>query len=104
SPTQQSVRLALLSDGYCASRYSGFTGSMACAGHLAENEVTGGLSACQGDSGGAYYANTNTGPVLAGVVSFGIGCARPNEPDYMADVVALSDWILACAAELSSSD
>lgn len=57
---------------------------MMCAGILA-----GGRDACQGDSGGGLICNG----VVAGVVSFGIGCGRPNLPGVYADVSFYNAWI-----------
>ncbi|XP_035431511.2 trypsin Blo t 3 [Spodoptera frugiperda] len=49
----------------------GITTRMFCAGF-----TEGGRDTCQGDSGGPAV----TGSLLAGVTSFGFGCARPNSP------------------------
>lgn len=69
--------------------------SAAYAGALPPNTVCagvygGGIDACQGDSGGPLLCNG----VLAGVVSAGFECARPNFPGIYSDVFALRSWIL----------
>jgi len=66
--------------------------NMMCAG-----DPNGGVDACQGDSGGPLY--TLRGPVgqkrwyLTGVVSWGYGCAAPQNPGVYADVYQLRSWI-----------
>ncbi|KAF9405173.1 hypothetical protein HW555_013973, partial [Spodoptera exigua] len=55
----------------CNEILGGITTRMICAGF-----TEGGRDTCQGDSGGPAV----TGNSLAGVTSFGYGCARPNSP------------------------
>lgn len=49
--------------------------------------TTGGKDTCQGDSGGGLYfkdtVNNTAKFVVAGVVSYGNGCARVNQPGYL---------------------
>jgi trypsin len=71
----------MTSDAYCAGRYPGLINPavMVCAGFPA-----GGTDACQGDSGGPLTVPAAGGEGglirLAGVVSFGNGCAEANFP------------------------
>ena len=57
-----------------------------CAGN-------GGTDACQGDSGGPLVLRTASGPVQVGVVSWGLGCARPENPGVYMRVSAYAGWI-----------
>ncbi|XP_063293289.1 suppressor of tumorigenicity 14 protein [Pelobates fuscus] len=65
------------------------TERMICAGF-----VSGGIDACQGDSGGPLSSlESNNKMYLAGVVSWGDGCARRNKPGAYTNVTAMRDWI-----------
>lgn len=63
--------------------------SMICAGY-----PQGGKDACQGDSGGPFFTMTESNePVLVGVVSWGIGCAREELPGVYSRVSNNLDFI-----------
>jgi len=85
------VSKPILSNAKCSQAYgSAFIAStMMCSGIY---EV-GGKDACQGDSGGPLVVMRNNAWTLAGVVSWGYGCAEPNYPGIYADVFQLRSWL-----------
>ena len=90
SDTLQEITVPLVSNAECNDPYGGdITQQMMCAG-LPE----GGKDACQGDSGGPLVFKHTTGQwTLAGVVSWGYGCAREGIPGVYARVGEFTDWI-----------
>jgi len=64
--------------------------SMFCAGF-----DNGGKDSCQGDSGGPlyYWDDQKNEYIQAGVVSWGIGCARKGLPGMYGDVSKVRSWI-----------
>lgn len=87
----QKVTVPLVSQEICNKSYAGkISNNMICAGL-----PQGGKDSCQGDSGGPLVAfdNTLNEYVLAGVVSWGEGCARANRYGVYSKVNAVTEWI-----------
>ncbi|GLH14754.1 Lectizyme, partial [Gryllus bimaculatus] len=90
----QTVEVPLLSFEECWAAVGGepLADTNVCSGPL-----TGGTSACSGDSGGPLAQN---GEVI-GIVSWGyIPCGSVNAPSVYTRVSAFNDWILANAEGL----
>ncbi|KAB7496868.1 Trypsin-1, partial [Armadillidium nasatum] len=84
--TLQKVSLPVVSDEICRNSYGKnlIKDSMICAGYS-----EGGKGACHGDSGGPLFCNG----YVAGIVSFGRGCAFPNYPTVFTETAFFVDWI-----------
>lgn len=66
-----------------------FPDVMICAGF-----DEGGMDSCQGDSGGPLIVPSPQGPALAGIVSWGNGCADPGNFGFYTRVATFAFWIL----------
>ena len=66
------------------------TEDMICAGRQG-----GGIDSCQGDSGGPATVGVGSERRLAGIVSWGEGCARPFKYGVYTRVTTFEDWIVA---------
>lgn len=83
SPSLQRVNLEVISFEHCNTAYQGaLVKGMMCASAP-------GRDACQGDSGGALICQNR----VAGVVSFGSGCAHPTFPGVYMDITHYEKWI-----------
>ncbi|MEM9601456.1 MAG: serine protease [Pseudomonadota bacterium] len=90
SPQLLQVGVPVVSNTQCGDTYANMNGpAMVCAGGL----PSGGFDACQGDSGGPLFVARGGQLVQVGVVSFGIGCARPGVPGVYTRVSNYRSWI-----------
>merc|ERR1739848_319977 len=88
--TCQFVRVPAITNAACNNDYGGdITDAMICAGYPG----VGGKDACQGDSGGPFVCNDNGNAVIAGVVSWGNGCALADFPGVYARTTTALSWI-----------
>lgn len=85
----QKASVRIINQAVCNELMRGqITSRMFCAGVL-----TGGVDACQGDSGGPLSSLSGSRMFLAGVVSWGDGCARRNKPGIYTTVTKYRGWI-----------
>lgn len=102
--TLQEVQVPIISQSSCQEMYRthptepvDILHDMICAGFQ-----EGGKDSCQGDSGGPLVCQMVNGTwVQAGVVSFGLGCAHPNQPGVYARVTSYSGFISDTIPDIS---
>lgn len=91
-PTElREVQIPIISNTLCndVNHYNGdITSSMMCAGF-----ELGGKDSCQGDSGGPLVVDTGSGWQLAGIVSWGQGCADPGFYGVYTRVSVFTSWV-----------
>ena len=93
------VIVPLVSNEQCNHTYGIITDNMLCAGY--EN---GGKDSCQGDSGGPLVVPTADGGwKLAGIVSFGYGCARANFYGVYTRVSTYVTWVEGYTGSLNTT-
>ncbi|XP_068911889.1 serine proteinase stubble isoform X1 [Tenebrio molitor] len=92
----QEVQVPIVSNDRCksmflrAGRHEFIPEIFLCAGH-----ETGGRDSCQGDSGGPLQVRGKDGHYfLAGIISWGIGCAEANLPGVCTRISKFVPWIL----------
>lgn len=85
------VQVPIVSNTTCnaSNAYNGqITGNMICAGLSG-----GGKDSCQGDSGGPFIVPNGAAWKLAGIVSWGEGCAKANKYGVYTRVANYTSWI-----------
>ena len=91
SPNLLEASVPLIGDGDCLTAYpvDFDLNTMVCA-------YDGTHDACQGDSGGPLMVPDGAGFVLAGITSWGDGCASPNKPGVYTRLgaPAINDWVM----------
>ncbi|XP_045763669.1 transmembrane protease serine 9-like [Maniola jurtina] len=85
SENLMAIQVPVVSNARCKRSYDTITPRMICAG-----VPEGGKDSCGGDSGGPAVSEDG---VQLGIVSNGIGCARPGIPGVYTNVSSIRDWI-----------
>uniref|UniRef100_A0A3Q3E9U4 Peptidase S1 domain-containing protein n=1 Tax=Hippocampus comes TaxID=109280 RepID=A0A3Q3E9U4_HIPCM len=88
--TLQEVQVPVLGNRQCncLNGVGLVTDNMICAGFL-----EGGKDTCLGDSGGPMVSQQDGIWIQSGIISFGFGCARPNNPGVHTRVSRYQSWI-----------
>lgn len=90
SPLLRRVDVPIVSDQTCAHAYPGGPeGRFDARGMVCAGQEKGGKDACQGDSGGPLIV----GGRLAGLVSWGTGCAEAGHPGVYTRVSSVTDAV-----------
>ncbi|CAG0916297.1 unnamed protein product [Notodromas monacha] len=92
----QNVQVPIVSNERCkdmflsSGRHEFIPDIFLCAGY-----EKGGRDSCQGDSGGPLQVKGKDGRMfLAGIISWGIGCAEPNLPGVCTRISKFRQWIV----------
>jgi secreted trypsin-like serine protease len=98
--TLQKVDVPIVSNADADAAYpEAITADQLAAGYMG----VGGKDSCQGDSGGPLVVTKGTGKILAGVVSWGYGCADPAYPGMYARVSSFQSWISGMIAKTATT-
>jgi secreted trypsin-like serine protease len=106
SPILKELTVPIIDDSLCSGSSSYGVDfhavAMLCAGYM-----EGGQDSCQGDSGGPLQAPIDGGGYrLVGIVSWGIGCARPNLPGVYTRIgeKSISDIIASDVKQIEKAE
>ncbi|XP_037135015.1 transmembrane protease serine 9-like isoform X2 [Syngnathus acus] len=84
----QEVQVPIVGNRQCKCLLGVDLDSMICAGFL-----EGGKDTCLGDSGGPMVTEQDSIWIQSGIISFGFGCAQPNQPGVYTRVSSYQSWI-----------
>jgi len=87
------VGVPIINPQQCVSQYSRAGVQIVPKAMICAGLPQGGKDSCQGDSGGPFIVKGTSGYTLQGVVSFGVGCARPGLPGVYTRISSYLDWI-----------
>lgn len=89
------VELTVVENRHCGLVYGVMYNIPVGPNHLCAGPIlSGGKGTCVGDSGGPLHCNMKDGRwYLAGLTSFGSGCAKPGFPDVFTRITAFNQWI-----------
>uniref|UniRef100_A0A0K8WFX2 CLIP domain-containing serine protease n=1 Tax=Bactrocera latifrons TaxID=174628 RepID=A0A0K8WFX2_BACLA len=99
----QELQIPVLDNNVCRESYQRanrlITADQFDTGVICAGVLSGGKDTCQGDSGGPLMIPETVGSsiqfYLIGVVSYGVGCARPQIPGVYTSVQYFVDWIFS---------
>jgi secreted trypsin-like serine protease len=91
SDVLRQVSIPVVANAKCAGyeSYEYVTANQICAGQVR----VGKKDSCQGDSGGPLFMSIRGERVQVGLVSWGIGCARPKAPGVYTRLANYLDWM-----------
>ncbi|XP_049614230.1 transmembrane protease serine 9-like isoform X3 [Syngnathus scovelli] len=84
----QEVQVPIVGNRQCKCLLGVDLDSMICAGFL-----EGGKDTCLGDPGGPMVNEQDSIWIQSGIISFGFGCAQPNQPGVYTRVSSYQSWI-----------
>ena len=87
--TLQKVQVPANSHNQCVAQY----GIILEDANLCAGYTSGGYDSCQGDSGGPLFKRVNDEWTQMGIVSWGVGCARPNRSGVYARISGSRGWL-----------
>ncbi|XP_013791170.2 testisin-like [Limulus polyphemus] len=93
SPILQKVKVEVFDNSICSKVYSEQFKIPILQWHLCAGTLAGGKGTCHGDSGGPLQCKKDGKWYLAGVTSFGSGCAKPGFPDVYTRLTHYFDWV-----------
>ncbi len=101
----QTATIPVVERSLCEQHYAQIGWSIPST-HFCAGWAGGGVDSCQGDSGGPVFLDVNrnaavldSAPILAGIVSYGKGCARAGLEGIYTSVVAVMPWIIKTIEE-----